>query len=89
LKLIAWRLKKRRTDISEVFRPRPASIRRTIVSRVRSGSVAISPNSQAACGSKGERLLPPRGRGLTLPVSPFSATHRIADAIPTWNRSAA
>ena len=89
LKVIACRLKKRRTAASEVFNSRPANSRCTVASSVRSGSAVIKSSSQAACGSNGERLLPPLGRGLTLPVWPWSSAQRTADAALTLNRFAA
>lgn len=79
----------RRTAASEVFNSGPANSRCTIASSVRSGSAVIKSSSQAACGSSGERLLPPLGRGLTLPVWSWSSARRTAEAALTWNRFAA
>ena len=56
---------------------------------VRSGWARVSYKSQSACGSSGERDLPPRRRGATPPVSSLRLTQRIAEEMPTLNRSAA
>jgi hypothetical protein len=76
LKLIRCRVKNRRTDRSVVTNPTPARIRRSSCRNVRSGSCATSFNRQSLCGSSGERLLPPRGRGLTFPVASCRSTQR-------------
>jgi hypothetical protein len=89
LKLILCRAKNRSSELSLVGTPRSCNSRCTISARVKSVSVAISSNNHDACGSSGERLLPPRGRALTLPVSSCNATHRIADDALTAKRSAA
>jgi hypothetical protein len=84
-----WRAKNRWIERSDVSTPNPSAIRALKASRVRSVSFATSASSQAACGSSGERLLPPRFRGLMPPVRAWSCVHRIADAALTLNRSAA
>jgi hypothetical protein len=89
LKVILWRVKNRWIERSDVSTPSPLAIRALKVSRVRSVSFATNASSQAACGSSGERLLPPRLRGLTPPVRAWSRVHRTADAALTLNRSAA
>lgn len=76
-------LEDRRIKVSVVINPRPSDIRS---SRFHQGQVwSPSPQafkSQSALSSSGERLLPPRGLGLTLPVSSYSPTRRIADDTP-------
>jgi hypothetical protein len=82
-------LKNRSTELSVLRTPRSRNSRSTISAKVKSDSLATSSNSHAACGSSGERLLPPRRRRLTLPVSSCNSTQRIADEALTANRSAA
>lgn len=89
LKLNPCRLKNRSTELSVVCTPRSSRSRRTISASVKSGSLATSSNNQGAWASSGERLLPARRRGLTLPVLSCNSTHRIADEGLTSNRSAA
>jgi hypothetical protein len=72
-------LKKRRIELSVVLIPSVCKTRCSISTKVRSGSLALSSNSHTPCGSSGERLLPPRGLGLTLPVSSCRTAQRIAD----------
>jgi hypothetical protein len=74
-----WRLKKRRIEPSVVCNPSVCNTRCAISTKVRSGSLVLSSSSQAPCGSNGERLLPPRGLGLTLPVVSFRSVQRTAD----------
>ncbi len=74
---------------SVVRTPRCCHSRSTISARVRSDSCSTSSNNHAACGSSGERLLPPRRCGLTLPVSSCKLTHRIDEDSLTANRLAA
>ena len=81
-------LKNRRSDLSVVASPCASATRAANSSRVRSGSAATSASSQSVCGAKGERLRPPRGVGLTLPVSACRLAQRIAEDTPTRNRSA-
>ena len=69
--------------------PRSRISRCTISAKVRSCSLATSSNNHNACVSSGERLLPLRCRGLTLPVSSCNPTHRTADAALTAYRIAA
>jgi hypothetical protein len=54
--------------------------------RLRSGSAAISANSQGACASSGEQLLSARGAGAALPVSSNRFFQRIAEDAPTLKR---
>jgi hypothetical protein len=82
-------LKNRSSELSVLCTPRSCSNRCTISARVKSASLAINSNNHDACGSSGERLLPPRRRALTLPVSSCNATQRTADGALTANRSAA
>jgi len=83
------RAKNRSTELSDVCTARSRNSRSTISAKVKSASRATKSNSHSACGSSGERLLPLRGRGCTLPVSSCSPTHRTADAGPTATRAAA
>jgi hypothetical protein len=83
------RWKNRRSEPSVVASPCASATRATISSKVRSGSTATSARSQSACGSNGERLRPPRGNGLTLPVSACRLAQRTAEDTPTRNRAAA
>ena len=89
MKLILWRPKNRRIEASELATPGPAKTRSTISCRVRSGSATSSASSQSACGSSGERLLPPRALGLTPPVWACNRVHRIAEETLTLKRAAA
>jgi hypothetical protein len=89
LTVIRCRLKNRRSEASVVATLRSSASRCWISTSVRSFSATFNANSQPVCASSGERLLPPRGRGLIPPVSACSATQRIAEDIPTWNRAAA
>jgi len=72
-------LKKRRIELSVVRTASVSKTRCSISTKVRSGSLALSSNSQAPCRSSGERLLPLRGLGLTLPVASCRSAQRTAD----------
>jgi hypothetical protein len=89
LKLTPCRSKNRSTELSVVRTPRSCNSRCTISAKVKSGSLVTNANNHHACGSSGERLLPPRRRGRTLPVSSCNSTHRIDDDALTANRFAA
>jgi len=60
----------------------------TISSRVKSGCLATSSRSQAACASNGD-VLPPLGLAATLPNRTNRCIHRTAELTLTSNRSAA
>ena len=79
-------MKNRSTELSEVRTPRSCRSRCTSSAKVRSGSLPTNSNNHAACASSGERLLPLRRRGLTLPVSSCNSTYRIDDDALTANR---
>ena len=79
MKLSPCRWTKRSIALAEVFWPRSVWTRWVSSARLRSGSAPICANSQGACASSGERLLPARGTAAALPVSFNRFFQRIAE----------